>query len=460
MAGTGFLLRKLASEDNFSGMIRAFIHAAVAAVGPWILIVLVLTEVNAYASTYTGLKEIDEFLSVVIYNLLFSFVLSAPLYVISARYVSDCLYQRDGSPVPGILIASLFLLVVPGLIAAIAFYSLYALMTPFNIFLSIVNFLLLAETWMVMLYLSAIHNYRAITTGWVIGMLLTLFLTVSLGQIHGSPGMLLGMNIGLLLLLVFQIANVLAEYPYPFIKPKNFGFYYHRYKKLFWSGLFLYGGVWIDKVLMWRAPEATTHLNQLTTYPVYDGAMFVSYLSILFLLSLFIFSLETNFYVSYIQYIQHIERNAPLAWIEEEKDMIIARLTENGRTSVVLQGCLSLTIIALTPLVFNWLGINYLELNIFRLGVLGSFFAGLNLVIYIYFSYFDSQENMLKMALVMCFSNGGLTLWSQTLGFPYYGYGYCLSMIFTFLVSGFLLIRFMSQLTYHIFILLCLHSTV
>jgi polysaccharide biosynthesis protein PelG len=452
MAGTGFLLRRLASQDNFSGMVRAFFHSAIVAVGPWILIVLTLGAISLYTANSIGFEEADEFLSIIIYNLFFSFVLSAPLYVISARYVSDCLYRRDVSPVPGILITSLILLVVPATLIATLFYVFYATMDSVSIFSSVVNFVLLSEIWVVMLYLGCLRNFRAITFCWIVGMALIVFLAVNLARIHGSEGMLLGFNIGLVFLLFSQIANVFAEYPYQFSIPKDFKFYFRRYRLLFWSGLFLYAGMWIDKVIMWGAPEATTHLNHLRTYPIYDGAMFISYLSILFIMSLFIFSLETNFYIPYLRYIQHIERNAPLAQIEQSKDEILLKLKENARSFLVLQGALSLAILCITPLIFNWIGMDYLELNIFRLGVLGSFFTGFNLILFVYFSYFDSQENMLLLAALMFFSNTGLTFLTRHLGFSYYGYGYCLSMIFTFFVGSILMIRFLNQLTYHVFI--------
>jgi uncharacterized membrane protein len=210
--------------------------------------------------------------------------------------------------------------------------------------------------------------------------------------------------------------------------------------------------MWIDKVIMWWAPEAVTHLNHLRTYPTYDGGMFLSYLSIIPVMALFIFSLETNFYESYIKYIHHIERNAPLSLIEEEKKNICGEVVENGRSFLILQGSLSLVVIIFAPTLFTWLGIDFLQLNIFRLGTLGAFFAVLNLILFIYFSYFDSQENMLKISITMVLSNSVFTLYFLYLGFPYYGYGYCLSMILTFLVGATLMVRFLDQMTYHIFI--------
>ncbi len=452
MAGIGFLLRKLASQDNFSGIIRAYFHSSVIAVGPWILIVLAIGAITFSTYPIVGLGEANEFLAVVIYNFFFSFILTGGLYLVCARYVADCLYLRNVAPIPGIFITSMIFFLIPAIVISTIFYTFYATMTPLSTICSIVNFTFLCEIWMIMLYLGCLRNFRAITFSWILGVFVVTLLAIFWGKIYGSSGMLTGFNVGLIFLLASLKASVLAEYPYRFRKAKEFPFYFRYYKGLFWSGLFLYGGMWIDKVIMWSAPEAITHLNNLRTYPAYDGGMFLSYLSIIPIMALFIFSLETNFYDSYILYIQHIERNGPFALIEEEKVNIFAKITENARVFFVLQGSVSLITIAVAPTLFEWIGADYLQLGIFRQGALGAFFGALNLFIVIIFSYFDSQDNMLKVTATMLCSNILFTFITLFLGFPFYGYGYSLSMILTFFVGATLLVRFLNQLTYHIFI--------
>lgn len=452
MAGIGFLLRKLAAQDNYSGIIRAYFHSAVAAVGPWIMVVISLGTVTTFTYNTISLQEANEFLAIVIYNFFFSFMLAGPLYMVSARYVADCLYLRNIAPIPGIFITSLYFLIIPALIISSVFYIFHATMTPLSIVLSVVNFVFLSEVWIIMLYLTCIRNFRAITFSWIICTVLVIILGINWGLAYGSVGMLAGFNIGLICLIAALKGNIIAEYPYRFRKAKEFGFYFKFYKGLFWSGFFLYAGMWIDKVIMWWAPESILHLTNLRTYPIYDGGMFLSYLSIIPVMGLFIFSLETNFYDSYIRYIQQIERNAPLALIEEEKAKIVTKIIENGRSFLILQGSISLIIIAFAPTLFDWLGTDFLELSIFRQGALGAFFSALNLFIVIIFSYFDSQDNMLKVTGTMLVSNIVLTLIAMQMGFPFYGYGFSLSMIITFFVGATLLARFLNQLTYHIFI--------
>ena len=451
MAGIGFILRKLAGQDNFSGFIRAYFHSAIVAVGPWMMIVLSIGSIHSLSSSFLSLRELNEFLSIFIYNLCFSFILSGP-YMITARYVSDCLYLRYLSPIPGIFITSLFILILITLPLAVLFYVYYATMSPFSTILSIVNFFLLCQTWITMLFLGLLRDFRAITLSWIVGILLTIFLSVYFGSIYRVEGILIGVNIGFCLLVASLTAHVFAEYPFPFKRAINFDFYFRHYHELFWSGLFFFASMWIDKVIMWMAPEGITHLNNLRTYPTYDGAMFFSYLSIIPVMALFTFSLETNFYDSYIQYIRCIENNEPLFSIEQQKKAIFSKIMEDARSFLVLQGAISLMVILFAPQIFELIGIDFLQLNIFRLGTVGAFFAALNFFIVVIFSYFDSQENMLRVTATMLVSNTLTTILSLYLGFPFYGYGFCMSMIFSFFVAAILFVGFLNNLTYHIFI--------
>jgi polysaccharide biosynthesis protein PelG len=452
MAGIGFVLRKLASQDNLSGVIRAYYHSAIVAVGPWILIVLSVGTLLALSSSFLSLRELNEFLAIFIYNLCFSFIMSGSLYMISARYVSDCLYLRQLDPIPGILTVSLYILILLTLPWATFFYVYFTTMTPFSTILSIINFFLLCQTWVTMLFLGLLRDFRAITLSWIVGMLLTIFLSLYFGSIYRIEGLLIGINIGLCFLVASLTAHVLAEYPYPYERPINFEFYFRYYRELFWSGLFFFASMWIDKIIMWASPEAVTHLNSLRTYPVYDGAMFLSYLSIIPVMALFTFSLETNFYDSYIHYIRCIENNSPYSAIEEERQAILSKIAEDARSFLVLQGAISLIVVLFAPQIFMALGVDYLELSIFRLGTVGAFFAALNFFMVVIFSYFDSQDNMFKLTGMMLISNIIMTLISLYLGFPFYGYGFCFSMILSFFVGSLLFVNFLNNLTYHIFI--------
>ena len=62
--------------------------------------------------------------------------------------------------------------------------------------------------------------------------------------------------------------------------------------------------------------------------------------------------------------------------------------------------------------------------------------------IVVIFSYFDSQENMLRVTATMVVSNTLTTILSLYLGFPFSSYGFCMTMSFPFLLPPFFLLGF------------------
>ena len=163
MAGVGFILRKLASRDNFLDLFRAYFHSAVVATLPWILLVVTLFALNVFTISSVGLEELQDFYSIIMWNLLFSFMGSSGLYMLSARYVSDCLYERSIGPIPGVFITTLFMITVPMIFLGTLFYAFYTNMSFLMAILSIINFSLLSQIWVIMLYLSLIRSYKAIS---------------------------------------------------------------------------------------------------------------------------------------------------------------------------------------------------------------------------------------------------------------------------------------------------------
>lgn len=451
MAGIGFALRKLITKDDLYGLVQAYLYSAVIASGAWMLIASTLVLLSAFTpGDDTG--TLMEFQTILLYNLLFSFIIAAPIYMVSSRYVSDCLFKKDPSLIPGIMLKGQFHLIIPALIFSSCFYFFYVSMSPLLTLLTVINFVLFADVWMTAIYLSAIRNFRAILQCWFVGFLVTVILGLALGGPFKVTGLIAAVDMGLVVILFSLKAYILAEFPYRFLQPGKFVFYYRNYQYLFWSGLLLFSSMWIDKLIMWTTPHAIRFSNNLVSYPTYDNAMLRAYLSIIPAMALFIFSLETNFYDAYIKYVRNIEDDSPFSELEENRQKLLVKIAENSRNIIVLQGSLSLLVIAVAPGLFSLFKLDFLQLSIFRFGVLGAFLNVLNLFIVIFFSYFDSQENMFKIALTMFLSNALFTCITLFLGFGYFGVGYCLSMAISFLVASLLFLRFLQNLHYHVFV--------
>lgn len=173
--------------------------------------------------------------------------------------------------------------------------------------------------------------------------------------------MLLGFNLGLVFIVFSIFGIILAEYPYRFRGPISYFAYFRSYADLALACLLYNAGIWVDKWIMWFAPDAEISILGLPTFPIYDTAMFVAFLTIIPIMALFVFSMETNFFESYVDYFRNLRENAPYHILVEKQKAIMAKVLENARNFIVLQGCVSLLFIFLAPSLFQAIGMSYLS---------------------------------------------------------------------------------------------------
>ena len=183
------------------------------------------------------------------------------------------------------------------------------------------------------------------------------------------------------------------------------------------------------------AIAATVPLALLVFLADDSGAMFLAYLTIVPAMAVFIVNIETRFFEHYQRFYRDIEHHANYERIEENHQNLIDALLAASRNVIVLQFCLCVTAILVAGPLFHAVGIPALQLGIFRFGVLSALFHVLLMFVGIVLAYFDLRKVMLGVQLLYLVTNGLFTWVTMELGFAYYGYGYFLASLVTFLIA-------------------------
>ncbi len=452
MAGIGFVLRKLTKRGDLSGAIEAYFHAIFASTGPWILTILTVWAFF-FVGDYWRLSEyVEEFRIIILYNFSFSLVFTAPLTMIATRYLADCFFRMDVSKVSGLLLGTLSVQLTASFPVAAYFYFGVVSMSHAMAFLSVINFLLISGIWLTMVFISSLKYYSAITFSFLTGMALAIFLAYVLSGIVGPEGMILGFDIGIAFILSSFISVILAEYPHNVENPFLFLKYGKKYWQVALSGTCYNLGIWVDKWIMWFSPERRQLPNGMIVYPEYDVAMFVAYLTIIPAMALFLIQQETSFFERYVAFYRGILGHDSFRKIQKNHRSMVDNIMENGRNIILLQSIICVACLFLAPSIMGLLYMNLVQISVFRFGVLGASFQIISLFLMILLSYFDDRKDVVIIALVFVTSNALFTWIGMHLGFAFYGYGYFLSTIVTFIVSAVLAERYISQLVYHTFV--------
>ncbi len=457
MAGIGFVLKRLASKDDLLGTLRAFSHAAMASTGPWLFTVIALAGITA---VFTQGDPTDlnadwgpvNFRVVVIYNFAFSLVLSAPVFMVVTRYLADAIHRHNVTTTPSVMLGSLILLFMIQLPFVGYFYLYYVDFTLAMRLSAVANVFLITSVWLLGVFMTALKDYNAVTRAFGFGMVIAILGAQIFKDDFNDVGMLNGFNIGLAFIVFSLVSKIFAEYNYRLESPFAMMPYFRRYWELAVGGMFYNAAIWVDKWIMWFAPEAIELPSKMVMYPDYDSATFLAYLTIVPSLALFIFTVETNFFERYQRYFEDILGHKPLAKIRESRTAIIDSILDSGRNLILIQGVICFLAVILAAQIVEALNLVYSEIGMFRLAALGAFFHVLLLFEFIILSYFDSRRRVMYLQIGYFVLNVVLTIWSMNKGFPYYGYGYFLASMLTFLLTSVVLFSYIRKLNYHSFV--------
>ncbi|HEU5046409.1 MAG TPA: exopolysaccharide Pel transporter PelG [Rickettsiales bacterium] len=453
MAGIGFALKRLTSKDDLLGIGRAYVHATMASTGPWLFTVLSLGAISLLYLNYFTVNQLIDFRIVVVYNFGFSLVLSAPVYMVVTRYLADHIHKKDVTHVPTVVLHSLILLYFILIPLAFFYYGFYTDMELSMRLSAIANLFLISPIWLLGVYMTALKDYKSITRAFGVGMALAVVFSYWFKDKYGAVGMLNGYNIGIAWIAFALLGKIFAEYPYILTKETDLRKYFGKYWELAVGGVLYNAAIWADKWLMWMyAPEAVTLPSKMTYYPNYDSAMFLSYLTIVPAMAIFIFSIETSFFTRYQRFYYDILEHKPLSVVRKNHREIVANLLSSARNFFIVQGAISLIAILTASKLFEVFNVNYLQIGIFRLGTLGAFFHVLMLFELIALSYFDCRKITMWIQGLYLVLNSVFTLVSIHMGFQYYGYGYFASSMVIFLITTFVLFDHLRKLPYHAFI--------
>ncbi len=452
MAGIGFVLRKMTRRDDLMGVAGAYFHAAMAAAGPWLFTVVALWSVLFTGHLYDFHPLLEEFRLIVIYNFCFSLVFTGPIYMVVTRYLADAIHDKDISNVAATMVGALILAIGIQLPIVVLFYGFIFDFDPAVRVLAIINYLLIASVWIVSIFVAALKDYNAITISFAIGMATAIILMPWFSDDYGVAGLVLAFNIGLMLIVFPITAMVFTQYPLSSNKFFDFIGHFRSYWELAASGFLYNAGIWVDKWVMWFAPERTLHRSGMISYPNYDSAMFLAYLFILPSLALFVFSVETSFFKRYLRYYRDILQHANLKRIYENHRRLIADIFGNTRGFIILQGSVCFLAFILAAKFFELFNINFMQMGMFRLGVLGTFFQIMAVFLMIVLSYFDNRKTVVILQAIFLLTNGVFSWISMKMGFPYYGLGFFLSALVTFAVAGLVALRHTGKLPFHSFI--------
>jgi uncharacterized membrane protein len=444
-------------SGSITEQMASFAHASVLAAGPCLLFVLCIWLIGSFNSEAEGHTTIAEFRVLVIYNFALSFLVASPNALVSARLGSDRLHNRDVGAIPGLMLAALGFTGAASIVVAALFYGGALDLDPNVVVASVVNCTVIAFVWVGFLFCSATRDYNAVTTFFAAGMLVAV-ISVTIGY-HVAPeldSMMWGFSVGLAVTLFGLVGRTIVTFPFAvrdLVAPvRAMWFGTIGYWPIAVGGLFAATGAWVDKWVVWISPLGQQIGSGLWHAPLYDSPMFISYLVVIPAYAAFVIHLEVKFFRNYRVFYSSILDHATLQQIRRNGK----RLCDD--TIASLSGILvpQLVICALAavsaPAIIDMLDMQFRQVGILRLGLIGAVFQFLFITCSSLTLYFDRR--MVFMTSQACFLvlNAALTFGTLRLGPQYLGLGFLGASAISAAVAYLALVRTLYRLDYLTFI--------
>ena len=456
MAGIGFELRRMLRKNTLTGLLQAYAYAGVIGSGPWVFSIIGILLVGIFsASVVVPNFLVTQFQTSVTYLVACSLILTGFVQLAFTRFVSDRLFEKQRDLVLPNLHG--LLLLVMAAAAALGTLALFVAFPGERLvyrLLMLAGFGIMCGVWVLAILLSGMKRYRAITL--LFGGSYAFIVVASLlMRPWGLEGLLGGFVLGNFALLAGMWVLVVREFsPEGRLIAFDFAERPLLYPSLVLIGLLYNLAVWADKFMFWYFPPTSEPIiGALRASLIYDLPVFLSYLSIIPGMAVFLVRIETDFVEYYDKFYDAVRSGGSLEYIEAMRDEMVYAIQQGLSEIAKIQTLAVLVTFVAGPALLDALGISHLYLPLLHVQVVGAGLqVGVMAILNVFF-YLDQRRIVLLLCAQMLLLNIVFTALTQYLGAAFYGYGFTGAMLVTLCTGMALLSRQLNRLEYETFML-------
>jgi uncharacterized membrane protein len=453
MAGIGFSLKRLFGQKGLFNLCKAYGYAGIVTVGPMLLGVLLLAGMALVARMGDMSPKDSNLLNCMLtYGLLASLFVTTWFSMGVTRYVSDMLYEGDGSKV----MPSFFGVTVIQLVITVVVYGgflAFSGVSLVRIILCLWFAMVLTVVWTEMIYLTALRDFQSIVLSFAIclmaGFVLALVM-ILIGWVT-VESLLLCMIVAYGLLAFRQLQLMLDYFPKSEGSKFSFLRWFSRYSNLVLAGGFLRIGLFSHLIIMYFGPLAQQVEGLFYMAPEHDLPALIAFFSLLITTVSFVTSVEVNFYPKYSNYYGLFNDRGAIKDIElaesEMRSVLEREMTYLGYKQIFTT---LIAIVLVAPLLKKLFpGFSSLSVSIFRFLCAGYGAYALANSLMLICLYFEDYVGAVWGTGIFAVISTAATIWQINFGRPeFFGLGFFLGSILFFFFMLFRLGWYTKRLAY------------
>ncbi len=408
MAGIGIKLNKIFSKRTIAANMVGFGYSTVITIAPMFLVIAAVILMQLLLGfSKIGYADRELYSCTVLYIFIFALLTASPFNAVLSRYMSDVIYWEKYEDILPCFYLGLIMNTILSCLLGIPFCIweyFVGKVDVFYVFAGFCGYIALAFVFYSMLYLSICKVYKEISCFFLMGMTVTVILSLILVYVfHMSTtfAMLISLDVGFLLIGSLEYALVRSYFR------ENSGKYREvfRYFKKYWQLVatnFLYTlGLYIHNFVFWTTDMHMVVVKSFVCMTTYDMATCLAMFTNISSSVIFISRVEMHFHERYKRYSEAVIGGRGMD-IRNAQERMFRQLAEELMNLVRIQFIVSVVVFFLAMIFLPQLGFGGLVMQIYPCLAAGYFILFIMYAAIIFLYYFNDMNGALLTAF--CFA--------------------------------------------------------
>ena len=395
MAGIGIKLNRIFSKNTIASSLVGFGYSVVVTIAPMLIVITVVVLMELLL----GFSKLDYtsrelYACTVLYIFIFALLTASPFNAVISRYMSDVIYEERYSDIAPCfytgLIMNTILSTIPGVLFCIHEYRVGGV-DIWYVFAGYAGYMCLMFCFYIMLYLSICKDYRRISQFFVIGMAITLILSLIFYYWMGIEchrAMLYALDIGLFITGIQEYA--LFRRYFKENSGNYFGVlpYFKKYWQLVVTNFFYIFGLYIHNFMFWQTDMRLVVVNSFICMQPYDMASCIAMFTNITSSVIFITRVEMYFHSRYKGYSEAVIGGRGMD-IRSAQQRMFRQLMEELMNLIRIQFIVSVVVFLLAEIILPRFGFGGMTMQIYPCLAAGYFIMFIMYAIIIFLYYFN-----------------------------------------------------------------------
>jgi uncharacterized membrane protein len=457
MSATHATVERMTHQRALSGIAVAYLCAALLVAGPWIFTMIGIVGLSA-VSCAAPCEQLPLFRTIVIYNSMFSLVVTSPLAFFAGRHAGDELHGGRTAGIFGVLVVELAILCLATFLVAVPVYGLGTNLDGPTKLAAVQNALLVGVSWLLIPFVGALRAHEAILAAFGAGA----GAMVALGWALADPSataLLTSFNVSFALTDAIMMACVVRRIGSAIHVNSGLLRQFCEKWDLSACGLAYALGIWADKAVMWygtpwhEAPAGgLTMTGMLRTMPSYDTAVFWAQLASIPVVAIAFVHVEPELQTLFGRLYGRIGGQASLRELTAAIQKLRICVISSIAAMFVALSIVATVSILLSFVFMSQLGLRPSYMSILRISLTAMVFHSSSMFCFVFLLYFDLRRKALLIVAIYAVLNILLTMAFLAVGQAFYGYGAMIAAAITFVVAFAVLLSELPWLHYHAFV--------